>query len=213
MVKSKWKCLTELPCSFTSVLHSLMSLNRGRTPTTTIAIATSLAIHPGEAEAEWMTVTLAFTRGSASVTMAYSLRRHKGTLMPWKHSKLQTHRVHYIWLPVCKSQSSSECITYKQGLIWRGLVLLIKTVSKGTLRQKLLFLLCLHTSSEHISTKERRGLKSYQTLKSQHEGFSVNIHNSIRNQTNCHTLAGRMEWDISERQLDRCSSILSREGV
>lgn len=94
MIKSKWKCLTELPCSFTSVFRSLMTLNRGRTPTTTIAIATSLAIHPGEAEAEWMTVTLAFTRGSASVTMAYrseTTQRHTHALETFKTMNRYKH--------------------------------------------------------------------------------------------------------------------------
>ena len=35
------------------------------------AMVTRLAIHPGEAEAEWMTVTSAFTQVGARVTMAF----------------------------------------------------------------------------------------------------------------------------------------------
>lgn len=82
---------------------------------TLTAMVTRLAIHPGETEAEWMTVTVAFTQGSVSVTKAFrseTTHRHTHAL---ETSKTITgiDRVNCVWLSIWRVYSASECISYK----------------------------------------------------------------------------------------------------
>lgn len=122
--------------------RSLMALNRGRTPMTImmiIAMVTRLAIHPGEAKAEWMTVTLAFTRRSAFSQRHLDLRQHKGTPMPRKHPKQWTgidikglimSKFPYVRFSLHQNASHIKV------QIWSGSVLLIKVVSRKSERFK-----------------------------------------------------------------------------
>lgn len=129
-VKSKWECRTELPCSFISMVLFLKALNRGRTPITTIAMATRLAIHPGEAEAEWMTVTLAFAQGSALVTMALiseTTQRHTHALETSKTmSRYRRIRVNSCLTFSYVRFSMHQNASHVKVMIWSGSVHLIK---------------------------------------------------------------------------------------
>ena len=155
-VKSKWECRTELPCSFISVVLFLKALNKGRTPITIIAMATRLAIHPGEAEAEWMTVTLAFTQGSALVTMALlseTTQRHTHALETSKTMR----RYRRIRVNSCLTFSyvrfsMHQNASHVKVMLWSGSVHLIKESE----RQKRLFLCLQHFKLTPLHQREKR---------------------------------------------------------
>lgn len=164
---------------------------------TLTAMVTRLAIHPGETEAEWMTVTVAFTQGSVSVTKAFrseTTHRHTHAL---ETSKTITgiDRVNCVWLSIWRVYSASECIAYKSQDCEQ-----------------------LDTTSDQSCIKsewEKEKTTSVFTTQQANTWKAIKVWNctvKLSQLTFTRLSAARQtEWDISDWQLDRCRSITKTE--
>ncbi len=104
-----------------------------------------------------MTVTLAFTQGSALVTIAFrseTTQRHTHALETSKTTNRYTHiRVITCDFPHLRFSQNASNVTV---MIWSGSVLLINVTSKGSERLKRLFLCLPHFILTPLHQREKR---------------------------------------------------------
>lgn len=87
MVKSRWECFIELPCSF--LYHRDDHINH--------------TVHSSRLSPRWMNDSHRGTRGSAQVTMAKRSER----------IHFQTYTADCVWLSICRIDSTWELFSYK----------------------------------------------------------------------------------------------------